>query len=92
MTWKFTCPGCQTATTDNSREATESGKCPNCGLSMDVVREIWRVREGHATDEVKARFEELAVRAGKAEAELRIVKHRLERVQEAANGGYDYEL
>lgn len=92
MSYKVTCPGCDTATTDNTRGFIDEGKCPKCGLSLDVLHEINRVRESHATAEVKAQYEEMAARAGRAEAELRVLKHRIERVQEAANGGYDYEL
>lgn len=92
MSYKVTCLGCNTATTDNTRAFLEEGKCPKCGLSLDTLHEINKVRECHATAEVKAQFEEFAVRAGKAEAEVRVLKHRLERVQQAADGGYDYEL
>jgi hypothetical protein len=90
MTYKFTCPGCQTATSDNSRGFLDEGACPKCGLSGDVIREIWRVRESHATDEVKTQFEQLATRAGVAEAKVLRLERRLERIKEAVDDDGDY--
>lgn len=84
MTYKFTCPGCNTTTSDNSHGFIDEGKCPTCGLSGEVIHEIWRVRGSHATDEVKARFEELAARAGLAEAKVARLERKLERIREAA--------
>jgi hypothetical protein len=89
MTWKFPCPGCNTHTSDNSRRASEEGKCPACGLSIETIREIWRVREGHANDEVKAQFEQLAVRAGLAEAKGEKLERTLGRIREAMGGDDD---
>jgi hypothetical protein len=79
---KYECPSCKSYTSriydvfDGEHEA-----CPNCGLSGDVMREIRRVREGHASDEVKAQFEELAVRAGKADADAAKYKAKLDRIR-----------
>lgn len=90
--YKLACPGCNSTTSDVARGYRETGRCPKCGLSGEILHEIWRVRESHATAEAKEQFEEMAARAGKAEAEARVLRHRLERVQEAADGGYDHEL
>jgi hypothetical protein len=77
--YKFTCPGCNSTTSDVARGYREIGKCPNCGLDVAVLREIWRARESHANDELKARFEEMAARAGVAEAKAAKLERRLER-------------
>lgn len=89
MTYKVQCPGCNTHTSEVARGYSEEGKCPACGLSQEVLHEIWRVREGHATAEVKAQFEEMAVRAGKAEAQVLRLTRKLEAVQEALESEHD---
>ena len=91
MTYKIACPGCGNHTSEIARGYQEEGKCPKCGLSHDVLHEIWRVRESHATADVKQQYEAMAVRAGKAEAEALKLSRRLERIQEAVSGGYDYD-
>lgn len=91
MTYKIHCPGCGGNTTDIARGYQEVGKCPECGLSQDTLHEIWRARESHANDELKAKFEAMAVRAGVAEAKALKLERRLEHVQDAVNGGYDHD-
>ena len=55
--------------------------CPNCGLPGDTIREVARVREGHASAEVKEQAEAAMVRAGKAEAEVAKLRARLDAAQ-----------
>lgn len=88
--YKLTCPGCSSTTGEVARGYREEGKCPKCGLSQDVLHEIWRVRESHATAEVKQQYEAMAVRAGLAEAKVVKLELRLERIGEAVNGDFDY--
>jgi transcription elongation factor Elf1 len=87
---KFTCPGCNATTSDVARGYREEGKCPTCGLSQEVLYAVWRVRESHATANVKEEYEAMAVRAGKAEAEVARLTRRLESIKEAVEGGYDH--
>jgi hypothetical protein len=82
MSNKHECPSCKSYTSriydvfDGEYE-----NCPNCGLSGDVMREIHRVQEAHANAEVTAKFEELALRAGKAEAENAKLTAKLKRIR-----------
>lgn len=82
MSNKWTCPGCQSHTSriydvfDGEYE-----NCPNCGLSGEVMREIHRVREQHVSAAVAAQFEELALRAGRAEAENAKLTAKLKRIR-----------
>jgi hypothetical protein len=90
MSYTITCPGCNGTSSEIARGYREEGKCPECGLSHDVLHEIWRVRESHATEQVKVECEALAVRAGLAEAKALRLERKLERIQEAVDDDGDY--
>lgn len=91
MSNKYECPSCKSY---SSRIYDvfegEYENCPNCGLSGEAMREIHRARESHANAEVKAKFEALTVRAGKAEAEAANLRHKLDRIQEYF-AGFNWE-
>lgn len=89
MTYKIHCPGCNGHTSDIADGYAEQGKCPRCGLSGDVLHEIWHVREGHATQEVKEQYERMAVRAGLAEAEAERLTRKLDAIRDALEGEHD---
>lgn len=82
MSEKYECPACKSHTSgiydafEGEREA-----CPVCGLPGETMREIARVRESHASEELKGRVEALMVRAGKAEAERDALRVKLDRVK-----------
>jgi hypothetical protein len=65
---KADCPGCNSRTSDIAHAFDNSEPCPTCGLSAGAAAEILTVQEGRASDAVKARFEELRLRADRAEA------------------------
>lgn len=89
MTYKIHCPGCNGETSEIARGYAEAGKCPRCGLSNDVLEEIWRVRAGHATAEVKEQYEQMTVRAGKAEAEVQRLTRKLNAIRDALESDHD---
>jgi len=93
VTRKFTCPSCQShlsALAEVYDGDAYPDACPTCGLAGETLREIYRVRETHASAEVTAKFEELAVRAGKAEAEATNLKRKLARLRSYL-GAFDWE-
>lgn len=87
--YKVHCPGCNGNTSDIARGYREEGKCPVCGLPQEVLREIWRARESHASVELKEQFESMAVRAGKAEAQVRRLTRKVDAVRDALEGEHD---
>lgn len=77
----MTCPGCD-AHLSSIYQAFERGEpCPNCGLPFDVAEQVVAVRNRVADEKLKADLEAALKRAGKAEAELRIARYRLEQVE-----------
>jgi hypothetical protein len=89
VTYKIDCPGCGSNTSEVARGYQEEGKCPKCGLSNDALHEIWRARESHANEQLKAQFEAMAVRAGLAEAKALRLERKLERIEKAVAGDGD---
>ncbi len=93
MSNKHTCPACQSHLSsiyDVLTEGAHPDACPHCGLPGETLREIHRVREGHANAAVKAEFEALAIRAGRAEAEAAKFKAKLDRIQ-AYFAGFNWD-
>jgi hypothetical protein len=88
--YKIDCPGCNSNTSEIANGYRECGRCPNCGLPQSVLQEIWRVRESHATRQVKDEYEAMAVRAGLAEAKVLRLTRRIERIEEAVADDGDY--
>lgn len=91
MSNKWTCPGCQSNTSRiYDVFVGEFENCPNCGLSGDAMREIHAARQSHASEQIKSKFEELTLRAGRAEAELVSANRKLERIR-AFFGHFNWE-
>lgn len=82
MSNKLECPSCKSylSAIYDAWEG-ELDQCPSCGLSADVIRDVYRVRESHASAEVVAQFEALAVRAGNAERDAAAAKAKLNRIR-----------
>jgi ribosomal protein S27AE len=79
---KHECPACKSYTSgiyDALHDEREA--CPTCGLPGETMREIERVRETHASEEMKGQVEVLVVRTAKAEAERDGLKVKLDRVK-----------
>jgi len=84
---KAECPACK-AWTSGVRDAMDGvlGSCPHCGLSGAVIGEIYAAREKLADAELTAKYEAVLVRAGKAEAWVRLLRERLDEVEGAMGG------
>ena len=85
---KATCPACNSYLSalyevlqGERMYEGRADSCPNCGLPGDTIREIAKVRESHASAEVKQQAEDAMVRAGKAEAEVAKIRARLDAAQ-----------
>ena len=89
MTYKIHCPGCGGNTTDIARGYHDDGKCPECGLSQDTLHEIWRARESHANEALKAQVEAWMVRAGKAEAQVLRLTRKVDAARDALESEHD---
>lgn len=65
----MTCPGCQSHTSDVLRAYDEDEPCPHCGLPASATDQVLAARRKAADADLTARYEELAVRVGRAESE-----------------------
>ena len=83
MSDKMTCPGCDAHTSDVAQAHYEDQPCPYCGLSASAMREILAVRRKQADEELKTAAEDALVKLGRAEGELRTLRYRLQRVEQA---------
>ena len=84
---KAECPACK-AWTSGVRDAMDGvlGSCPHCGLAGEVIGGVYAAREALANADLIAKYEAVLVRAGKAEAETRKLRKRLDVVQAAMDG------
>ena len=87
MSNKAECPACK-AWTSGVRDAMDGVRdfCPSCGLSGAVIGEVYAAREALANADLIAKYEAVLVRAGKAEAQARKLRKRLDEVQQAMGG------
>lgn len=85
MTYKETCPGCNSHTTCVAHARANGDPCPNCGLSADTATEIMTIRRGQADDAVKATFAELRLRTDLAERQNEALIECLDKIREALN-------
>jgi hypothetical protein len=69
MSEKMTCPGCQSHTSDVRRAYDEDEPCPHCALPASATDQVLAARRKAADADLTARYEELAVRVGRAESE-----------------------
>lgn len=81
MSYKETCPGCGSHTTDVASARINGDPCPRCGLSADASTEIMTVQRGRADEAVKAEFADLRKRADRAERAAEV----LGQIREALN-------
>ena len=87
MSSKAECPACK-AWTSGVRDAMDGVRdsCPHCGLAGEVIGGVYAAREALANADLIAKYEAVLVRAGKAEAETRKLRERLDEVQRAMGG------
>lgn len=69
MSEKMTCPGCQSHTSDVLRAYNDDEPCPHCGLPKSATTQVLAARKKAADADLTARYEELALRVGRAEGE-----------------------
>ena len=90
MSIKETCPGCDARTTDVAAAFAADEPCPNCGLSASAAHEIMTVRGSRADDAIKAQFEELRLRADRAERDREVLENVLADIYEVLKGWERY--
>lgn len=66
---KMTCPGCRSHTSDVLRAYNNDDPCPNCGLPASATDQVLAARRKAADADLTAKYEELAIRVGRAEGE-----------------------
>ena len=81
---KAECPGCK-AYTSTVWDAWhgERDACGSCGLAGEVIAAVYAARKSSADEALAAKYEGAVVRAGRAEAALRVLHGRLEEVRQA---------
>lgn len=67
MSFKQTCPGCNSHSSTVAQAFADGEPCPMCGLSAGAANEIMAVQQARADDAVKAEFAELRLRVDRAE-------------------------
>ena len=77
----MTCPGCGAHLSDVLRAYQEGRPCPSCGLSASAATEVLAVQQAQAAERLKDKAAAAAIRAGKAEAEVRTLRYRLDRIK-----------
>lgn len=84
MSMKAECPACK-AWLSGVWDAMEGVRaaCPSCGLPGNVIREVEAARKARADAELTAKLEEALVRAGKAEAEVSILRRYITAIKKA---------
>ncbi len=82
MSRKWTCPGCDSYTSD-VRAALEGEReaCPYCGLPGEVMRTVAEIGERYRESDLRDKLEAAEVRAGKAEAEVERLSHIVAQVR-----------
>ena len=87
MSSKAECPACK-AYLSAIWDAKEYGHpaCPSCGLPGTAIAEVYAARRMQADTALTARYEEVVVRAGKAEAERDQLRVQVRAIREALEG------
>jgi hypothetical protein len=80
---KAECPACKAYLSGVWDAMEYGGKCPACGLSGDVIRNVYEARKSSADKDLIAKYEAAEVRAGKAEAERDDLRRRLDAILQA---------
>lgn len=83
MSFKQTCPGCNSHASDVAHAFADGEPCPFCGLSAGAAKEIMAVQQARADDAVKAEFAALRLRADRAERDRDRVASVLTSIREA---------
>ena len=83
---KAECPACK-AYLSGVWDAMEGRRaaCPSCGLPGSVIREVEAARKARADAELTAKLEEALVRAGKAEAEVSILRRHVTAIKKTVD-------
>jgi hypothetical protein len=88
----MTCPGCCATLSVITQAFQNDQPCPSCGLSASAAHEVIAVRQRNADEELKAKAADALVKLGRAETELRIVRYRLQRLEDAVKEALTEEV
>lgn len=88
MSSKAECPACKSYLSA-IWDAKEYGHpaCPNCGLPGTAIAEVYEARKLNADKTLAARYEEVVIRAGKAEAERDQLRRQVAAIRQALEDG-----
>lgn len=81
MSDKAWCPACQTATSTITAGFREQGRCPYCGLSVEVVEQLAAATTRGADEHLVEQAAKAEQRAAAAEQEAQRLRCGLERMQ-----------
>lgn len=84
MSNKAECPACKSYLSAiwDAKEYG-SGGCPNCGLPGTAIAEVYASRRLQADKALTERYEQVVIRAGKAEAERDLLRRQVRAIREA---------
>lgn len=92
MSNKACCPGCDSYLSAiwEIMHGERWEPCPKCGLPAETLIKIQQARESHASKELAEKYEALAIRCGRAEAEAAYLRSQLCRIRSAVDGTPDH--
>jgi hypothetical protein len=79
---KMTCPGCKSHTSDVLRAYNDDEPCPHCGLPASATSQVLFAQRKAADADLTARYEELAVRVGRAEGETVKLRNVVDQIRD----------
>lgn len=82
MSQKMKCPGCESYTSATQRAYDYGEPCPHCGLPASTTEQVLAARRKSADAELTARYEEIALRLGRAEAEADRYRYTIEKIRD----------
>lgn len=83
MSYKVTCPGCDSYTSGIANAVHRGEPCPYCGLPAETVIKVNRVREERGSEELRRQLSEALLKVGKDEAALAKLSEFVSTVREA---------
>lgn len=97
MSEKATCPGCDSHTSAiyavlHGTDPWGKQECPYCGLPRESMVAVIEARRRKADADLTERFAAAEIRAGRAEAELVKLRHRLDRIRQAVEDDEDGDV
>lgn len=78
MSYKLGCPGCNSVTSGVYAAEANGNPCPHCGLPAETITAVNEARRRTQDANLLAKYEAVAVRAGRAEAEIAKLRGRMD--------------